>query len=224
MSKVIALMSGGLDSTVLVAKLIAEGHLVKGIGFDYGQRHRKELFCAGLVAAKLGVDFKVCDLSGVNEFIGGSSQTSSEVPVPEGHYADESMKVTVVPNRNMIMVSVAAGWAVSLDFDAIALAVHSGDHAIYPDCRPEFIHAMRDVLFIANYKGLALFAPFLYDTKAEIVRMGVDRRAPLALTWSCYKGGRLHCGLCGTCVERREAFKIAGMPDPTEYEITEEMA
>lgn len=218
MAKIVALLSGGLDSTTLVAKLLRDGHLVCGIGFDYGQRHSRELESARDVADFLGITFRVCDLRGVQEFISGSSQTSPEIDVPEGHYADESMRVTVVPNRNMIMASVAAGWATSLDFDGIALAVHAGDHAIYPDCRPAFIERLESALSYANYKPLAVWAPFLNMSKADIVREGASYMAPFWLTWSCYKGGLRHCGKCGTCVERREAFQLAGVQDPTEYE------
>lgn len=216
--KIVALLSGGMDSTALCAKLIADGHLIKGIGFDYGQRHVKELGAAADVALALGIEHRYCDLSRLQIFLGGSSQTDPTIDVPEGHYADESMRLTVVPNRNMIMASIAAGWAVALGFDGIALAVHAGDHAVYPDCRPAFIERLESTLAFANYKPLAVYAPFVYKTKAEIAAIGAQHKAPFALTWSCYKGGDKHCGRCGTCVERREAFELADVPDPTEYE------
>jgi 7-cyano-7-deazaguanine synthase len=153
--------------------------------------------------------------------MGGSSQTDKSVPVPEGHYEEESMKQTVVPNRNMILLALAGAWAISTKSDAIAYAAHSGDHAIYPDCRPEFTEAMSDALRLCDWHEVKLMRPFLYPTpmsKADIVKLGTSLGVPFELTWSCYKGGEKHCGKCGTCVERVEAFQLAGVEDPTEYE------
>ncbi len=128
------------------------------------------------------------------------------------------MKATVVPNRNMILLALAAGWAISQKADAIAYAAHGGDHAIYPDCRPEFAEAMRHAIGLADWHRVELLRPFVTLTKADIVRRGAELGAPLGSTWSCYRGGARHCGRCGTCVERREAFALAGVPDPTDYE------
>ena len=140
--KAVVALSGGLDSTVLAYKLAAEGHDLIGMSVAYGQRHARELLSARAVAASLGIECEFVDLSALRPVLGGSSQTSTDVAVPEGHYADESMKVTVVPNRNMILLAVAGALAVSRKADAVAYAAHGGDHAIYPDCRPEFVSAM----------------------------------------------------------------------------------
>ena len=218
MSSRILIYSGGLDSSVLLYKLVAEEYTVKALSIDYGQRHRKELDCAGNICAGLGVEHHVLDLSNLSPLLAGSSQTSSDIEVPNGHYAEESMKLTVVPNRNMIMLSVAIAWAVSLKYDAVAYAAHAGDHAIYPDCRPEFVDTMIKAAAVANWHAVAIDRPFLYISKADIVAQGHRLGVPFAETWSCYKGGATHCGLCGTCVERREAFELAGVLDPTIYD------
>ncbi|NBQ03100.1 MAG: 7-cyano-7-deazaguanine synthase, partial [Opitutae bacterium] len=136
----------------------------------------------------------------------------------EGHYAEESMKSTVVPNRNMILLALAGGHALSLGFDTIAYAAHAGDHTIYPDCRPEFADAMDTALSLADWNTLSLHRPFVDMTKSDLVSLGAELDAPLHLTWSCYAGNEIHCGKCGTCVERKEAFALAKIPDPTKYE------
>lgn len=220
MKRVIVLMSGGLDSTVLAYELQAGGYEVQGLGVHYGQRHVKELVTAQLVAARLHTSYDVVDLSTLKPFLTASALTGTD-PVPHGHYAEESMKVTVVPNRNMIMLAVAAGVAASRGAQAIATAVHAGDHFIYPDCRPAFIDAMRNAL-CKGMDGLwqvELLTPFLVSTKADIVKRGAALGVPFDLTWSCYEGVDLHCGRCGTCVERREAFELAGVKDPTRYAV-----
>jgi 7-cyano-7-deazaguanine synthase len=127
------------------------------------------------------------------------------------------MKLTVVPNRNMIMIAVAGGWAISRRFDRLAYGAHTGDHTIYPDCRPEFVDSLRNSLSLADWHSVDLFCPFIGMTKAEIVKLGAELGTDFATTWSCYEGGEVHCGRCGTCFERREAFEVAGVPDPTEY-------
>lgn len=216
--KVVLIQSGGMDSTTLLYHLLAEGHEVKCLGIDYGQRHGKELIHARALCDELGVEFRVADLSGINGLLAGSSQTSDEVEVPEGHYADENMKLTVVPNRNMIMLAVAIGWAVSLEYDAVAYAAHSGDHTIYPDCRPEFADVMSAAAAISNWHRVALLRPFIEMSKADIAALGSELCVPYGKTWTCYKGQAEHCGKCGTCVERIEAFELAGVPDPTTYQ------
>lgn len=218
--KSVVIFSGGLDSTVLLRQLLHSGDEVLALSVDYGQRHRRELTHAAAIAAHLGVEWRLADLSGIVPLLAGSSQTSSAVPVPHGHYAEESMKQTVVPNRNMIMLAVAAGWAISRRFDRVAYGAHTGDHAIYPDCRPEFAVAVRQALALADWHPIDLYCPFIAMTKAEIVSLGARLQIDFGATWSCYEGGDLHCGLCGTCVERREAFQLAGVPDPTEYVTT----
>ena len=217
--KSIVIYSGGMDSTVLLYQLKKAGGDVKALSIDYGQRHKKEIIQAELIAKSLGVEHRVADLTSITHLLAGSALTSSEIDVPEGHYAEDNMKATVVPNRNMILLSVATGWAVSQKFDQVAYAAHSGDHAIYPDCRTEFAEIMEKAIGLADWHQVKLVRPFVDITKADIVKIGHDLGAPFEKTWSCYKGEELHCGKCGTCVERREAFHLAGVEDPTEYAL-----
>lgn len=213
----VAIFSGGLDSTVLLHQLLAAGDQVLALSVDYGQRHRRELTHARQIAEQLGIRWQLADLSAIRPLLAGSSQTSDDMPVPHGHYAAENMKQTVVPNRNMIMLAVAAGWAISQQADRVAYGAHAGDHTIYPDCRPEFADAMRHAIGLADWHRIDLYCPFIKFSKADIVRLGAELQVDFAATWSCYAGGDLHCGLCGTCVERKEAFLKAGVRDPTQY-------
>jgi 7-cyano-7-deazaguanine synthase len=220
--RAVAVVSGGLDSTVMAYSLRAEGYELAAISFDYGQRHRKELQFAEQVSIDLGASWTLIDLhaAGLTGILPGSALTDEAVAVPDGHYADESMRITVVPNRNAIMLSIACALAVTRDAEAVAFGAHAGDHFIYPDCRPEFVRAFASMVNLA-VEGLAtieILTPFLTMTKADIVKMGADLHVPFERTWSCYKGGALHCGTCGTCYERREAFAIAHVVDPTAYE------
>jgi len=158
-------------------------------------------------------------LTFISDFIAGKSAlVNKDVAVPDGHYEDENMKQTVVPNRNMIMLSVAIGHAVAEEFDAVAYAAHGGDHAIYPDCRPEFANAVAQCALLCDWRQIELLRPFINMTKADIAARGAELGVPFDLTWSCYKGREKHCGTCGTCVERREAFQLGSVSDPTEYE------
>lgn len=213
MNKTIIVLSGGLDSTTLLYKLLAEGKEVKAISFNYGQRHAKELLSAAETCRRLNVEHKVIDMAFMRELISNSALTG-DIEVPEGHYADENMKLTVVPNRNMIMASIAIGYAVNIDFDEIALGVHAGDHDIYPDCRPEFIQALRDIAQIANFKPISVYAPFLFTNKIGIVEEGTKLDVDYSLAWTCYKGQEKPCMKCGSCVERAEAFARNGILDP----------
>lgn len=214
--------SGGLDSVSLAHILANEGALARLTSFDYGQRHRKELDYARACAKQLGVPHEVIDMRSIGAALTGSALTD-DIAVPDGHYAEDTMKITVVPNRNAIMLSIAYGISAANDDDAVATAVHGGDHFIYPDCRPLFTQAFDAMQRAAldGYADIALHTPFVHHSKAEIVTTGARVGTPFAQTWSCYKGGALHCGRCGTCVERREAFHLAGIPDPTEYEDPE---
>jgi 7-cyano-7-deazaguanine synthase len=221
--RVVAVISGGLDSTTMAYWLRAQGSAVIAISFDYGQRHRKELAFAEQMAAELDASWTLIDLhaAGLTSILSGSALTDETVTVPDGHYADDSMKITVVPNRNAIMLSVACALAVTREAGAVAFGAHTGDHFIYPDCRPEFVRAFERMVNVA-VEGLAsieILAPFLAMTKADIVKLGDELHVPFERTWSCYKGGALHCGTCGTCFERREAFARAHVTDPTLYEI-----
>ncbi|WP_420558679.1 7-cyano-7-deazaguanine synthase QueC [Roseovarius sp.] len=214
----IVICSGGLDSVSLAHKVAGEGTLRGLLSFDYGQRHVKEVEFAAACARRLGVPHKVVDISGVGAALSGSALTD-DVDVPDGHYAEETMKITIVPNRNAIMLAIAFGMAAAEKAEAVAAAVHGGDHFIYPDCRPGFVEAFQAMQDEA-LEGVAevqLYTPFLTGSKADIVTEGAKWGTPFAETWSCYKGGDVHCGRCGTCVERREAFHLAGVADPTAY-------
>ena len=220
--RAVVVLSGGLDSTTMGYLLRTQGYSLAAISFDYGQRHRKELEFAERVSADLGASWTLIDLhaAGLAKVLGGSALTDDTVAVPDGHYADESMRITVVPNRNAIMLSVACALAVTRDAEAVAFGAHTGDHFIYPDCRPEFVRAFATMVNLA-VEGLAtidIVTPFLSMTKADIVKLGNDLHVPFERTWSCYKGGAVHCGTCGTCYERREAFALAHVADPTAYE------
>jgi 7-cyano-7-deazaguanine synthase len=220
-SSVVTTLSGGLDSVTLAHALAADGFDLIALSFHYGQRHAKELDRAARCADRLGAEHHVVDLRSVGALLTGSALTDAAVEVPEGHYTDASMAATVVPNRNAIMLSVAVGVAVARGAEAVATAVHAGDHTVYPDCRPEFIEAIEHEARVANEGFIAdafrVLAPFLHVAKDEIVRRGAALGVPFEETWSCYLGEELHCGRCGTCVERREAFELAGVSDPTPY-------
>jgi len=217
--KTLVICSGGLDSVTLAYKVAQEATLAGLISFNYGQRHHKELDAAALCAERLDVPHDLVDLRGLAALLPGSALTDTDVDVPHGHYQEESMRSTVVPNRNPIMMTIAFGAASARGLDAVALAVHGGDHFIYPDCRPSFIDAFaameREAL--DGVGSPELQAPFVNSSKADIAKQGAALGVPFADTWSCYEGGEHHCGRCGTCVERREAFLLAGVADPTVY-------
>lgn len=216
--KTLVVCSGGLDSITLAYKVAHEHTLSALVSFDYGQRHKKELDFAALCAKKLNVPHHVVDISHAGKMLSGSALTD-DIDVPEGHYAEDSMKITVVPNRNAIMLTIAYGIASAQNLDAVATAVHGGDHFIYPDCRPDFIEAFEKMQnhALEGLSDIKLHTPFLDKTKADIAAEGARLNVPFSDTWSCYKGGDIHCGKCGTCVERREAFDLAGVEDSTIY-------
>jgi 7-cyano-7-deazaguanine synthase len=223
MRKAIAIVSGGLDSVTLAHLLHSEGYTLHLLSFNYGQRHKKELDYARTCADHLGAQHDIIDLEALTPFLKGSSLTDA-IDVPEGHYAAPSMAATVVPNRNAMMLSTAYAVAVAEGAEVVAIGVHAGDHPIYPDCRPGFIQAFDGMERVAtegySHPHLRLIAPFVEMGKHDIVTIGQNLGVPYKETWSCYKGGQVHCGACGTCYERREAFMLAGVPDPTEYEAT----
>lgn len=205
-----------MDSSTALALEAREGDARLAVSVDYGQRHRRELDAARDLAAYYGVPHEVLDLTGWGKLLKGSSLTDPDVEVPEGHYASPSMAITVVPNRNATMLMAAAGVALAVGASRVVTAVHSGDHAVYADCRPEFIQAASLASLLGA--GISISAPFVDISKTDIARLGGEIGVPFGLTWSCYKGGDLHCGKCGTCYERREAFEDAGLEDPTSYE------
>lgn len=224
---IIAITSGGMDSAVMVTHFLHLGHTVDTISFDYGQRHRKELQFAALFASSCGLRHDLVDLTRLRYLLAESgSSLVSDTEVPEGHYAQENMKKTVVPNRNMIMLSIAGGIAVAREAGSVGIGVHAGDHFIYPDCRPEFIANANNTLRVGNegFASPTIWAPFINRTKADIALEGFQLGIDFSQTWSCYKGGDKHCGRCGTCVERLEAIaeacdKMAGTAtDTTQYE------
>ncbi|WP_095204599.1 7-cyano-7-deazaguanine synthase QueC [Mesorhizobium carmichaelinearum] len=215
----LVICSGGLDSVSLAHRVATEQKLIGLLSFDYGQRHKKELGFASMCAKRLGVRHQIVDIGDVGRNLSGSALTDT-VDVPDGHYAEDSMRITVVPNRNAIMLAIAFGVAAVQQADAVAIAVHGGDHFIYPDCRPAFVDAFQTMQnqALAGYADIRLYAPYVNMSKADIVSEGARYDTPFEATWSCYKGGERHCGRCGTCVERREAFNLAGIADPTDYE------
>ena len=221
-ARAVAVVSGGMDSVTLAYLLSSQGYGLRLISIDYGQRHAKELRYARLCAERLGAGFDVVGIPAVGRLLSGSALTDPAVEVPHGHYATENMAATVVPNRNAIMLSIAYGVAVAEGAVVVAAGMHAGDHYVYPDCRPGFIRAFeamqREAVEGFGDPNLRLHAPFIEKTKAEIVEIGAALGVPYEETWSCYEGGEFHCGLCGTCRERREAFELAGVPDPTTYE------
>lgn len=222
-TKVVIIYSGGMDSFTLLNELDYYGAEVHAISFNYGQRHAKELVYAHNWTRKLGLSHHVIDLTCLNPLLQGSSLTS-DIDVPEGHYSEENMKATVVPNRNMIMLSIAVGYAVSIGASEVYTAVHAGDHDIYPDCRKEFIDAMDEVTQISNYMPVGIKAPYLDMDKANILFNGDGiglRPIDYINSWTCYAGGDKACGKCGACVERLEAFDKVGWDDPLHYEDRE---
>ena len=207
----VAILSGGLDSTVALAEMLEKekSQEALAVSFDYGQRHVKEVEAAEKIASFYGVPFEVINVKGLME----GSALLVESDIPDGHYADDNMKTTVVHGRNMLFASVAVSRA--REGGQVWLGVHGGDHFIYPDCRPDFWTPYGQAVKAAY--DVDVVTPFISASKADVASRGAELGAPLELTWSCYKGGDIHCGTCGTCVERKEAFQIANLPDPTEY-------
>jgi 7-cyano-7-deazaguanine synthase len=231
--QVVMLLSGGMDSSVLLFHLLndrREGGL-HALSFDYGQRHARELLAAHEVfsvareryGSRFALQHDVVDLTPVGRLLSDSSSalTNRNIEVPEGHYTDESMKATVVPNRNMVMLSIGAAVAVAEHAEVLAFAAHAGDHAIYPDCRLPFISALNSTVKTGNsgfiHPGFVLDAPFIWWDKSQIAALGEALSVPFEKTWTCYKGRVPACGRCATCVERLEAFHTIGAFDPIVY-------
>lgn len=214
----VVLLSGGMDSVTALYHAHETGPVDAALSFDYGAKHNsRELPEAAWHAERLGVRHVVIPLEFMARHF-SSSLLLGGGDIPKGHYEEDSMRQTVVPFRNGIMLSVAAGFAESVGAGELVIAAHSGDHAVYPDCREEFMSAMASALRLGTYAGVTLSRPFITMNKAGIAARGASLGVDFARTWSCYVGAERHCGECGTCVERREAFLDAGLVDPTEYE------
>ncbi|MCB1131201.1 MAG: 7-cyano-7-deazaguanine synthase QueC [Verrucomicrobiae bacterium] len=215
--KVCVLLSGGMDSVTAFYEVLTTHKVVGCLSFDYGSKHNhREIPFARFHAEQMGIPHHTVSLGFMNDLF-ASDLLSSGGEIPEGHYEESNMKATVVPFRNGIMLSITAGYAESIGADALVIAAHSGDHAIYPDCREEFMSSIADAIRFGTYAGVKVLRPFIDLRKEDIAARGAELGVDYSKTWSCYKGGDIHCGRCGTCVERREAFMVAGVPDPTTY-------
>ena len=221
--KAVIIVSGGIDSTTLLYMARAEGFDVRALTFLYGQRHVKEVECAERICRVLDVPHKAVDLSSMKGLLAGSALTDSSVDVPEVPETAEhfdTLQATIVPNRNAIFLSVAIGYAVSLGAENVFFGAHFSDRGVYPDCRREFVEAFESAERLATgNQWLNIKAPFVDKDKSEIVKLGQELGVPFKETWTCYKGGAIHCGACSSCSERKRAFSESGVVDPTEYEI-----
>lgn len=214
----VVLLSGGLDSTTLLYRLVTKDREeVHPLVVDYGQRHGREVTATHRICREVGLEPHLLDMSYQRSLLFGKGSVSGDEDIPEGHYTAQNMESPVAPNRNMVLLSLAAAYAVSHECDWVAYAAHGGDHHIYPDCRPVFVDAVARAIRLGT-GGVKLYTPYLNWTKADIVREGLEMDVPYKYTWSCYKGQELACGKCGTCVERLEAFELAGAKDPLRYQ------
>lgn len=209
------IVSGGMDSITLLYD--RKDSIALALSFDYGSNHNsREIPYAQLHCQRLGIRHIVIPLDFMHQYFTSSLLEGAEA-IPDGHYANENMKSTVVPFRNGIMLSVAIGIAESNGLKKVLIANHGGDHAIYPDCRPDFISAINKAAMSGTYLNVEVDAPYTNISKTDIARRGAALGIDYSETWSCYKGGAVHCGTCGTCVERKEALHDAGIDDKTEY-------
>jgi len=218
----VIILSGGIDSATLLYSSLKKGYEVECLTFIYGQKHGREVDSARRVAGRVNAPHKVIDLSPLGEILSGSALTDADIDIPEvpetaEHY--DTLKTTIVPNRNAIFLSIAVGRAVSMGSDYVFFGAHNSDRGVYPDCREEFVESFQtsERLATAN-PDLNILAPFVNMDKADIVKLGTELGVPFRETWSCYKGGVAHCGVCSSCRERKRAFIDAGVPDPTRYE------
>ena len=214
---VAVLLSGGLDSTTALHWAHRRHTVVCALSFDYGSNHAvRELECARRQAEQLGIPYHQIDLHSISAHLESALLSGAEA-IPSADYAEDNLKQTVVPFRNGIFLAIAAGIAESKGAEGIVIAAHGGDHALYPDCREDFMSAMASAIELGTYARLKILRPFIANTKAEITAIGAKLGVDFSHTYSCYCGGELHCGQCATCRERRESFAAAGIPDPTVY-------
>lgn len=219
MKKAVIIASGGVDSTTLLYDILHQGYEVFALSVNYNQKHAKELEFIARTCKKLKVPHKVVDLSVLGrELMYNNALTSKEVAVPEGHYKEENMKLTVVPNRNMILISLAVSYAITIGAKKVFYGAHAGDHAIYPDCRREFVDAAKRAVRLTDWEPVELEAPYLDLDKGDIVMKGKGLGVDYSLTWTCYNGRQKACGKCGACRERLEAFQKAKIADPLKYD------
>jgi len=216
--KIVMSLSGGMDSCTLAALAIDKGYEVHAVSFNYGQKHSKELEAAKEFCKANAITHKVVDITSINSLLSGSTLTDGTA-APEGHYEEESMKSTVVPNRNAILGNLCIGYAASIGASEVWMGTHAGDHAIYPDCRPEFISAMDALAKFSGWNDpITVKAPFLFSDKGGIAKTGLALGVDYSKTWTCYNGREKACGKCGACQERLEAFASCNATDPLAYE------
>ncbi len=216
----VVLLSGGMDSVAALYDTLQRTRVVAALSFHYGSKHNdREIPFAAYHADKFGIPHIVVPLDFIGQHF-ASDLLVNGGDIPKGHYEEKSMKKTVVPFRNGIMLAIAAGFVESREAQALVIAAHAGDHAIYPDCREDFMASMGIAIQLGTYASIELVRPFIDLTKAQIAARGAGLGLDFAQTWSCYEGRDIHCGECGTCVERREAFLLSGVPDPTVYAST----
>jgi 7-cyano-7-deazaguanine synthase len=217
--KTIVVFSGGLDSTTLLYHMRSVAADVKALTVNYNQRHVKEIEYAKNMCDSLGVEHRIIDIPGLQGVLGGNALTNTQADIPEGEYQDQTIKITTVPNRNMILLSVAIAWASALKFNSVAFGAHAGEHTNYPDCKDVFSKAMDAAARVCDWEPITVLSPFVNWNKGDIVKRGIELRVPFERTWSCYNGRDLHCGKCSTCMDRLQAFRQAGISDPAEYEV-----
>jgi len=221
--KVVVIVSGGMDSCTLLRDVVSTltkipGSEVYALSFLYGQKHSRELQCAAWQCKKLGIPHQIVNMKKIGKQLLSASCLTGDIPVPEGHYAEKNMVLTVVPNRNMIMLSLAIGYAVSIKAGSVWYGAHAGDHDIYPDCRKEFVEAMRVVAKLCDWNPVRIEAPYLDVDKGDIVQIGLKLGLNFKKTHTCYNGTEIACGRCSACCERVSAFVKAGAVDPVQYE------
>ncbi|ALM52747.1 7-cyano-7-deazaguanine synthase QueC [Halomonas huangheensis] len=216
----VVVYSGGMDSYTVLHRVLRETRNVHALSFHYGQRHSRELDVARRVCEELRVAHQVVDITAIHGLIDNSALTDDSRPMPDDDYAEDNLTATVVPNRNMILLSLAIAKAVNVGAGRVAYGAHGGDHVLYPDCRPAFVEAMNDVAAIANFSPVEIHAPYLNANKEQILADGLAMGLDYANTWTCYVGEELACGRCGSCRERLAAFAAHGIKDPLNYADT----